>query len=411
MEIKKVKGTKSYFNKEASKLSNIISKLEEVSKRYGLEKIYLSNLEHASLFQRTIGKETDILQKEMYTFNDKKGREIALKPEGTASIARVVLENKLLENNSKPSYYYISPMYRYERPQKGRQREFYQFGVEFFNKSSLYNELELLLFVEDLLKALKINSLTLNINTIGDFEAREKYNKLLITFLKKHSDSFSSYVQEKISFGNPFRVFDTKNENDLKILNDAPKLEDFLSKESKDKFLNLTKLLNKHQIKYVVNDKLVRGLDYYNDFVFEYVASSEVLGSKTAVIAGGRYDNLISILDNTKKNNAIGLAIGLERLMIISSLEEDDEKIDYYIYGETPFYDEEVTKLAQTLRTKKYNVITDFDSNKKFDKKIKLAKHFKAKSMIIINEKTKKNFVILKNVKTNQSIEVQIEEI
>ena len=291
---KKIKGTKDYFGIESKKLFLTFDILETIAKSYNLSKVVTPTFENTSLFLRTVGSDSDVVNKEMYTFQDKKGRSISLKPEGTASIVRMVLENKLLDNNNKPNLYYITPTFRYERPQKGRQREFFQFGIERFGNDCVYVDVEIILFAEEIFKRLEITKYNLQINTIGDSKARKKYNEALKKYVFPLMNKLSEYAKEKINSGNIMRIFDSKIDADLKLLKNAPIIKEFISIESRKKFTELKLILDKNNIKFFENPTLVRGLDYYNDLVFEYVSTDvEKLGSKSTILGGGRYDSLI----------------------------------------------------------------------------------------------------------------------
>ncbi|BDU67586.1 MAG: histidine--tRNA ligase [Candidatus Tyloplasma litorale] len=407
--IKKIKGTKDYYGNDSLKFQFLIKTLEKISYEYDLEKFITPTFEETQLFSRTVGNESDVVNKEMYTFFDRKNRSISLKPEGTASIVRSIIENKLVYNNEKRNYYYITQMFRYERPQKGRQREFYQFGVERFGEDNSYFDVETILIAKRILDKLSISQYELHINTIGSFEDRNKYNKVLNKFINKKIQILSKYAQEKFHSGNVFRIFDSKDEQDLKILKKAPLIYDFISNESKKRFVELKKILDKLQIKYYVNERLVRGLDYYNDVVFEFISTDEEnLGSKSTIIGGGRYNHLINKLDNNIDVPAIGFALGIERLLLASNefLKLKIEKeLDYYIFV---IYDEIEMKLkaltiSEKLREKGFSVKVNY-TNEKISKKYSLAEKEKALNVIVIGKEIYDNEITIKNLK-NQKIE------
>ncbi len=414
--IKKIKGTRDYFSTDAKKLEKTISILENISKRYSLNKIISPTFENTDLFSKAVGNETDVVSKEMYTFKDKKGRSISLKPEGTASTVRIVLENKLLDNNKSEDFYYIDSMFRYERPQKGRQREFFQFGVERFGKDSVYIDVETILIAIDILKEMNIDKYELQINSIGSLEDREKYNKALKSYIKDNFNELSDYAKEKFTSGNIFRIFDSKDESDLKILKNVPSIFEFISIESKERFELIEKLLIENKIKYVINNNLVRGLDYYNDIVFEFVSTDlKNLGTKSTIIGGGRYDSLINKFDETKQIPAIGFAVGLERLMLAANdyLEGNvNDEIDYYLivaYNEE-LMNHKAFEIAKKLREKQHSVIVDY-STKKISKKFDIAEKRNAKNVIIIGNEITNEIVTIKNIKDGSSKELKIKEI
>ncbi len=410
----KIKGTKDYFGINGEKINIVFSILEDIAKQYSYGKIITPTLEYTDLFSRVIGSETEVVNKEMYTFLDKKNRSISLRPEGTAATARAAIENKLIDNNNKPSFYYISSMFRYERPQKGRQREFFQFGIENFGNDNEYVDVEVILMAIDILKRLKVKKYELQINSIGDSNSRKEYNKSLRRFVENKIDLFSEYAKEKINSGNLLRIFDSKKESDLKILNNAPKIKDFLSEKSKKRFERIKKILELNNINYIENNSLVRGLDYYNDLVFEFVSTDiEKLGSKSTIIGGGRYDELVNKLDNSKNIPSVGFALGVERLMLASKdyLESlNFGNLDYYIATTNEEYNLLGLSIATNLRNKGNNVLVDYE-NKKLSKKIELASKSLANNLIIIGEESKDGIISIKDLKSGKQKQINIKEI
>ena len=416
MDIKKIKGTRDYFGIETQKLELTFKILEEISKEYNLNKIVTPTFESTDLFSRAVGSNVDVVNKEMYTFNDRKGRSISLRPEGTASVVRLLLENKQLELNNKPQVYYISSMFRYERPQKGRQREFFQFGVEKFGNDCMYVDTETILMTQEILNRLEINKFELQINSIGNSEDRKKYNVALKEFLNQKKDFLSSYAKEKLNSGNILRILDSKIDSDLEHLKDAPSIKDFLSIKSRMRFAKFKKLLEDNKISYVENNGLVRGLDYYNDLVFEYISTdNEKLGTKSTIIGGGRYDYLVEKMDNTKKVPAIGFAIGIERLMLAADdflSNNIEEKINYYIISAYPEPEIQNSSLflSNKLRKKGYRVFVDF-GNRKLNKNLDLAEKLNVDKIIIVGNEIKDGEVTVKDIKENTKKRVRIEEI
>ncbi len=410
----KIKGTRDYFGKESLRLQRVINILEEVSERYSIEKVVTPTFEKTELFARAVGSEADVVNKEMYTFEDRKGRSISLKPEGTASVVRMVLENKLLDNNNQPNLYYIASMFRYERPQKGRQREFFQYGLERFGKNDIYTDVETVMIAVDILKELNIEKYELQINSIGTSQDRATYNSLLKEFIGSKLEELSDYAKEKYESGNILRVFDSKIQSDLDILEGAPTIFDSINEESKDRFIKTKDLLDKLGVKYVVNNNLVRGLDYYNDLVFEFVSTDvEALGAKSTIIGGGSYNSLVNKFDSSKDVPAIGFAIGLERLMLAAtSLDEElDSQVDYFVavaYQEEDMLDAAI-KVANKLR-ENYKVFTDF-TGRKLPKKFELAEKLNSTNVVIIGNEIKEDKVTIKNIKTNEQTETSLKEL
>jgi len=286
----------------------------QILDEYGYQQIRTPIVEVTELFQRTIGEVTDIVEKEMYTFNDRNDASITLRPEGTASCARAAAEHGLIHNGQVRKFWYVGPMFRYERPQKGRLRQFHQLGVEVFNAETAYIEVELILLTARLWRKLGISDvITLQLNSIGASQDRKQYEAALVNFLQQHKDVLDEDSQRRLTT-NPLRILDSKNELTQSILKDAPKLVDYLSDNSKSHFKTLTGLLDGLGISYGINPKLVRGLDYYNDTVFEWVTTE--LGAQGTVCAGGRYDGLVECI-SAKPAAGFGFAMGLERLMLL----------------------------------------------------------------------------------------------
>ena len=287
--------------------------LRETVSSFGYQEIRFPIVESTDLFKRSIGEVTDIVEKEMYTFADRNGDNLTLRPEGTAVCVRAGNENGLLYNQEQ-RLWYIGPMFRHERPQKGRYRQFHQFGLETFGIASADIDAEVILLTAQLWEAFGITDhVRLELNSLGSNEARAQYRDALIAFLEQHTDVLDEDSKRRM-YSNPLRVLDTKNPDIQAILVDAPKLSEHLDAESKEHFENLCERLDAAGVKYTVNEKLVRGLDYYNRTVFEWVTDS--LGAQGTVCAGGRYDGLVEQLGG-KSTPAVGFAMGLERLVLL----------------------------------------------------------------------------------------------
>ncbi len=292
------------------KVENI---LKQVVSSYGYSEIRMPIVESTHLFKRSIGEVTDIVEKEMYTFDDRNGDSLTLRPEGTASCVRAGNEHGLLYNQER-RLWYIGPMFRHERPQKGRYRQFHQFGVEVFGMATADIDAEVILMTAQFWQKLGISEhVELQLNSLGSNEARAVYRDALVAFLSQHEEALDEDCKRRMHT-NPLRVLDSKNEQVQAILVDAPKLSDYLDEESKDHFAKLCQILDAAGVKYVVNEKIVRGLDYYNRTVFEWVTQS--LGSQGTVCAGGRYDGLVEQIGG-KATPAVGFAMGLERLVLM----------------------------------------------------------------------------------------------
>ncbi len=414
--ITKIKGTRDYFGLESKKFHGTLKILEDVAKQYSIDKIVIPTFEKTELFSRAVGNETDVVNKEMYTFNDRKDRSISLRPEGTASTVRLALENKLLDNNGQEDVYYISSMFRYERPQKGRQREFYQFGVERFGKDSVYIDVETILMAVEILKRLEITKYELQINSIGNSIDRVKYNEALKAFVDSKIDLLSVYAKEKYDSGNILRIFDSKIDSDLELLKDAPSVFEYINGESRERFEQIKNILNENNIDFVINENLVRGLDYYNDIVFEFVSTDiENLGSKSTIIGGGRYDSLVNKFDESKDTPAVGFAIGIERLMLAATnyLENNIEtNIDYFVavaYAEENMQSSAL-QVANKLRAKGNLVKVDY-SKRKLPKKFEEAEKLNATNVVIVGNEVSEGKVTVKNIKEGYSEVINLEEI
>ncbi|WP_199609145.1 histidine--tRNA ligase [Flocculibacter collagenilyticus] len=289
------------------------SVIRETVASYGYSEIRFPIVEVTELFKRSIGEVTDIVEKEMYTFEDRNGESLTLRPEGTACCVRAGNQNGLLYNQEQ-RLWYMGPMFRHERPQKGRYRQFHQLGVEAFGIAGPDIDAEMILMTARMWKRFGIaEHLTLEINSLGSKESRAAYRDLLIAYLEQHKESLDEDSQRRM-YSNPLRVLDSKNPDVQAVLQDAPKLSEHLDEESKQHFSQLCERLDELGIEYLVNEKLVRGLDYYNRTVFEWVTNS--LGAQGTVCAGGRYDGLVEQLGG-KATTAVGFAMGIERLILL----------------------------------------------------------------------------------------------
>lgn len=318
---------------------------------YGYSEIRTPIVENTDLFKRSIGEVTDIVEKEMYTFEDRNGDSLTLRPEGTASTVRAGNEHGLLYNQEQ-RLWYMGPMFRHERPQKGRYRQFHQFGVEVYGIGSADIDAEVLMLSARLWEKLGISEhVTLELNTLGDPAERAAYREALIAFLEQHKDKLDEDSQRRM-YSNPLRVLDSKDPQVQSILGDAPALMDYLGEESSQHFAQLRELLDAVGIQYRVNPRLVRGLDYYNRTVFEWVTNS--LGSQGTVLAGGRYDGLVAQLGG-KETPAVGFAMGLERIVLLLetlALTQDiPAEVDVYVAAMGDNCLVEAIKVAQELRS------------------------------------------------------------
>ena len=281
---------------------------------HGYQEIRMPMVEETRLFKRSIGEVTDIVEKEMYTFDDRNGDSLTLRPEGTASCVRACDEHQLIANNARQRLWYMGPMFRYERPQKGRYRQFHQIGVETFGMAGPDIDAELIVMTHLLWQRLNIrDKVTLQLNTLGSNEARTNYKAALVEYLSARKDELDEDSQRRLE-SNPLRILDSKNEQTQTLLNDAPDFFDYLDEESAEHFSQLRALLDAVGVEYEINPRLVRGLDYYSKTVFEWVTTE--LGAQGTVCAGGRYDGLVEQLGG-KPTPAVGFAMGIERLILM----------------------------------------------------------------------------------------------
>ena len=316
-KIQTLRGMNDIHPKQVKEWSYVEEVIKSVVESYGYEEIRFPVVEKTELYTRS-NEAADIVTKEMYTFNDKSGESISLRPEGTAGCVRAAIDNDLLRTD-KPRLWYSGPMFRYERPQKGRSRQFHQFSAEAFGLSSPEIDAELIMMSARLWKELGIfEDLRLEINNLGDEKTRKSYSKALVDFLKKFNSDLDEEAKRKLT-ENPLRILDSKSTAIQEILKDGPLIEDFTNQDSKNYQANLLKILDEMGISYLVNPRLVRGLDYYNQTVFEW--KTDLLGSQDTLLGGGRYDNLVQELGG-KPCPAIGFSIGLERLILLLNQED-----------------------------------------------------------------------------------------
>ena len=310
-KFEKVRGMHNIPVEESHYWSHVLNFSEKLMKSFSYSEIRLPIIEYTNLFERSVGSETDIVNKEMFTFNSKSDKSLTLRPEGTAGCMRVAINQGLLDKGPQ-RFFYSGPMYRYERPQKGRNREFFQLSAELFGIESMSAELEVFQIIETIVKKYKIEDSRLEINSLGSEEDQRNFSKALQAFLKPLKSKLDKDSQNRLE-KNPLRILDSKSTETKEVLSNAPKIAEFRSKNSTSNFNLLKNLLNDFGIEYKENENLVRGLDYYNDAVFEW--KSDSLGSQNTFCAGGRYDSLAKKLGG-RQTPAIGASLGIDRLII-----------------------------------------------------------------------------------------------
>ena len=403
--LKNLRGTVDLLPDQLKKWQNVEKILLELLSRSSIKEIRTPILEMTELFIRGIGEETDVVSKEMYTFLDRGERSCTLRPEGTASVARALIQNGI-SSNPLHKLWYMGPMFRYERPQAGRQRQFHQLGVEFIGYESVRSDIEIIALAWDILGRLGIKELNLEINTLGDINDRLNFQNSFLKWLEINKNSLDFDSQNRID-KNPLRILDTKNVQTKKLLENAPRLFDFLSEESHKRYSDLKKYLEDLKIPYIENYNLVRGLDYYTHTAFEI--TSGALGSQATVCGGGRYDDLIKQMGGPK-TPAIGFAIGLERLILLAGKElEVSRNTDIYIVNQGIIAESLAMDLSRKLRN--YDLLVELDlSGASFSKQFKKANKLNSKSIIVIgdNEAANKKFIIRLFDKSNNENKEEI---
>ncbi|ELA6772719.1 histidine--tRNA ligase [Vibrio alginolyticus] len=378
------------------KLENTV---KNVISAYGYNEVRMPIVEETNLFSRAVGEETDVVSKEMYTFDDRNGDSLTLRPEGTAGCVRSCIQNSLI-NRDEQRLWYMGPMFRHERPQKGRYRQFHQCGVEVFGLNGPDVDAELIMMTARLWRELGINEhVRLELNSIGSQEDRADYRTALVAFLEQHIDVLDEDCKRRMHT-NPLRVLDTKNPDVQAILGDAPRLSDYLGEESKAHFAGLCELLDAAGIRYTVNERLVRGLDYYNRTVFEWITES--LGAQGTVCGGGRYDGLVEQLGG-KPTPAVGFAMGLERLVLmLETLELTDVRrsVDVYVVTAGEGTMMAGMKLAEQLRESVPGVrVMNHFGGGNFKKQFKRADKVGAVVALVLGEnEVADNTVVLKDL-------------
>ena len=376
--IKALRGMKDILPPQNEKYLYFLKNTSKIVEKYGFEFIETPILEETALFKRSVGESSDIVGKEMYQFIDKGGNDVCLRPEGTAGVVRAFIEKKYDRQGGIYRFYYHGPMFRYERPQKGRFRQFHQFGVESFGTSSYLEDANIILMIKEILDFFGINY-TLKLNSLGCGECMPPYREKLMKFLDEVEAELCEDCQRRKST-NPIRVFDCKNEKCQQTLSPAPRLNQELCESCDTHFNNLLKLLDGQNISYELDPNLVRGLDYYNKTAFEFISGD--LGAQNAVAGGGRYDKLVSFLDG-KETPAIGFAIGIERLL--EMIEAPQNEREGYYFGALD--EEAITPLFQAAaKQRKTDKVTLSYEKRSLKAHLKAADKANARYCAIIGE-------------------------
>ncbi|MRG88263.1 histidine--tRNA ligase [Salinibacillus xinjiangensis] len=414
MMIKVPRGTEDILPEQAKKWQYVEAKLQELANVYNYQEIRTPVFESTELFQRGVGDTTDIVQKEMYTFTDRGGRSLTLRPEGTASVVRSYVQHKMFGLPQQPTKLcYFGPMFRYERPQKGRTRQFVQFGIEALGSADPAIDAEVMAFALDCYKTLGLKSLRLVLNSLGDMESRTNHRNALIDHFSPHKDELCSDCQNRLE-KNPLRVLDCKKDKDHPAMESAPSILDYLNDYSRQYFEQVKAYLDKMGIDYEVDANLVRGLDYYNHTAFEIMSDAEGFGAITTLSGGGRYNGLVEELGGPE-TPGIGFALSIERLLLALEAENltlpIEESLDCYLValGDEP--KQEAVRLLYDLRNAGIQVDMDY-MDKKMKAQFKAADRLKSRFVIVIGEdELNAGKVTVKHMETGEQSDQPIDEI
>jgi len=402
--IKPLRGMKDLTFDESQRFVHIITTAIKIAKRYGYSYIETPILEETALFRRSVGDSSDIVSKEMYQFEDKGGNDVCMRPEGTAGIVRAFVSAKLDRQPVKQKFYYYGPMFRYERPQKGRLREFHQFGCESFGETSVYEDFTIITMIGQIFKELGIG-FDLLVNSLGCPECMPLYKDNLVSFLTEIKEDLCEDCNRRIGT-NPIRVLDCKNEKCQSMLENSPKLISNLCGNCDTDFQKLTALLDRAGIDYTVDTNLVRGLDYYNKTAFEFVSNE--IGSQSAIAGGGRYDKLVEYLDG-KPTPAVGFAIGIERIMELVQMPETGKE-GYYMGAMVPEAVETLFALAAKKRQE--TKVTVEYSSRGFKSHMKGVDRSNARYALLIGEDELANGTVwIKDLETKEEKSIPLSEV
>ncbi len=408
------RGTQDILPKDSYKWQFIEEKLHTIAKNYNYKEIRTPAFESTELFVRGVGGSTDIVNKEMYTFQDKGDRSLTLKPEGTAPVVRSYIENKMQHDVVQPAkVYYMAPMFRYERKQKGRYRQFVQFGIEAIGVEDPLIDVEVISMLMHIYKSFGLKDLKLYINSIGDQDSRAAYNEALVSHFKPSIDEFCSDCQTRIDT-NPMRILDCKKDRDHELIKTSPVMYDYLNDESKQYFEEVKTTLDAIGIEYEVDYNLVRGLDYYTHTAFEVMSNAEGFGAITTLCGGGRYNGLLEMLDGPNETG-IGFALSIERLLLALEAENieipEPKGIDLYICALDAQATEKASRLVHSLRTKGISCDIDY-KRRKLKAQMKDADRKGAAYTIVLGEEElSTGNVELKQMGTGESKTVHLDEL
>lgn len=406
---KAIKGTKDVLPKDVHKNQYIEATALDIASKFGYKEIRTPVFEHTELFQRGVGDTTDVVQKEMYTFDDKGGRSITLRPEGTSGAVRSYLENGLCNEALPQKVCYLTSCYRYEKPQAGRLREFHQFGVECFGSASPLADAEIIALAKSIFDTLGVKDLSLEINSIGCPTCRAEYHKALKEYFSSRKDELCDTCKSRLD-RNPMRILDCKSPICHEIAEGAPVVIDYLCDECKEHFENVQKYLKAQNIEYTINPQIVRGLDYYTKTVFEFVSNS--IGAQGTVCGGGRYDGLVEELGG-QHTPSLGCAIGIERLMLLMEAQgcefPEAEKPDLFIVALGEKATLKAVEIAKDMREEGFSALLDLNQ-RSVRAQMKYADKLGAKFNVVIGDnEVEAKTAKLKNMQTGDETEINLD--
>lgn len=410
MKIQYPKGMQDILPSQIGMWQALESLCRDISARYGYKEIRTPILEKTELFVRGVGEGTDIVGKEMYSFVDQGNEALTMRPELTAGVARAVLQHSLMELSGTQRLWYYGPLFRHERPQAGRYRQFYQYGVELLGSPYPESDVEVIQLAYDLLCGLGLTEFSLKINTLGNAHSRQAYRDALTAYLTPLSDKLSEESRKRLA-KNPLRILDSKDAGDKELLRDVPRFGDFLDEESRSYFDAVQQLLAALGISFFISDKLVRGLDYYSHTVFEF--STTKLGAQDALCGGGRYDGLFTQLGSHKPVPGVGFAAGVERLLLLLAEEQlsitQEHLPDFYLISLGDEARVVVQKLARELRKAGTVVLTDL-RRRALKAQMKEADKLQARTVVIVGEEEcNAGIVRVRNMATGEQSECPVE--
>ncbi len=405
------KGTKDVLPQDSYRWQYVEGKVREFCHNYGFREIRTPTFEHTELFLRSIGEDTDVVGKEMYTFLDKADRSITLKAEGTAPVARSFVENSLDALSLPLKMYYITPVFRYEKPQDGRLREHHQFGVELYGGDTPYLDYEVITLAYNFIKNMGIDDVTLNINSIGCPECRKKYNAALREYLKANEDKLCDTCKKRM-VNNPLRVLDCKSPECKEVVKAAPRIIDYICDDCRAHMNKLCELLDQGGIKYAIDPNIVRGLDYYTKTVFEFVTNA--LGSQGTVCGGGRYNNLVESVGG-KPTPCVGFGMGIERLLMLMKAcgveIKDNNHPDVFVASQSPEYMDKCLEIVTDLRQKGIAAETDL-TGKSLKSQMKYADKIKSDYVVVLGgNEIESGECVAKRMSDGEKINVKINQI